>query len=1300
MAGSAQKIVLEFKRGQDKSSDEGNGRFQIRYRSLPRLNKTNLDKLFGQFIEMAPQLIGVDTTTASVRTLTQQTQKEGQKLYKWLLRRLPTLEPVLADLSADDRLILKGDDSIMALPWEMLFDGKRFLVRECPLIRRADKEGSLPAGFNTAEAQLPLPLRVLGISYSSLGLNVDPDGHWELVQDSLEELTDRRLAHLRLLSEDELFDFLDFSNLPEDIQDISVLHILAHGTAPDDAGDVKINLGGKEYSGEQIADIIIERLSKSGRSPNLRLVIMASCKSDRRNKSGLVKPVTQAMLRKGVPAVVAMQYDISLDAAAYFVTGIYRELANGEPLDVAMQSGRFETNRLSGTIEWATPVLYTILDDLALFAPLIPSEREIRQDYLTALRATTPYIKEFFPIQVVAIESDSAPEGAASTTQSDSKMGSFQTNQKTDLRRRLEAETLIFNENKQIQRRTTILLGDTGGGKSAIIDKFLTDLIPESDPEELTAELREFAYHPASLIPIRLSLKRVGTDEYSYRLRSLVRQGMADVWSKQSNDAQQLPSEQDITAWARSRWTFLVILEDLQTIPNADRNRVSLYLFNLIQRNPNHYFILTGTADSFTDFAVNLEQFPQWQTVALSTQHIQDFIEREKLLVEDEGLIELVRQPWAFGTLKAMVNQGKVSFSQASLLQGRINHQLNHLSNIKALYLVGRVSQTLIETARRMKEAGRTDLPIDHFFQLMKAVRGERTYDLETLFAELARDGIISAVEQDDIEVVQFREAYIFSILYALAMTDLLPDRPDFVANYDLSTPDARLALILMAQLDDNNMQLIVLGLMKRLRDPSLKKDWPARLDILNLAINCAGAKFMHLKEPLRLSIIQELACCILFRQEVTRFKKWLTAQSFSGIPAPIEGIALNGKRLKSEELRAHVLDLLADTKTPQTFEILRWFVMDISDSKMRQKALQLLRDLGQWATYKEKALEQRAAEKKQLGIQPAAPQSEAPPRERFEKQTVSNWNAFIGQPSLEPVVELLNTWNNVRQQEIDADPADFDKLEKWFLDENPAWRNTAAIVTLADVGARRPELTVKVTKLLVNHFEKASNKAAIELTSDSLVLLSALLKDESDLQPIKEKITEMALKKPEEGDNQFSWLRQFTAVGILGNLKVDIALKSLADILTNPQQDFRVRARAAWAIGRICAEYPEHENLYEARTALNQAIMTTYSWPQHEAIKALGLCYPDQDSATLLLNIKAKAMLEIDRLSEMKKPKAKALSFEGESAVDEAHEKTLKKEVSAIQSEITKKEYLMNLIDQTVLKCDLKSKPGYSLTY
>jgi hypothetical protein len=484
--------------------------------------------------------------------------------------------------------------------------------------------------------------------------------------------------------------------------------------------------------------------------------------------------------------------------------------------------------------------------------------------------------------------------------------------------------------------------------------------------------------------------------------------------------------------------------------------------------------------------------------------------------------------------------------------------------------------------------------------------------------------------------MVQFREAYIFSILYALAMTDLLPETPDFALHYDLTTPDAKLALILMAQLNENNMKLIVLGLLKRLHEPSMSGNWEARVDLLDLIVQCAGFNFGKLTQNLQVKIIQELCCCILHRQDESRFKKWLAEQSISGIPGPIEKMNLNGKRIRSSELRPLVLEVLAATKAPQAFEILRWFVMEplqagdptgrMADTKMRQKALQLLRERWQLA----------------------------------QKQNDSPFLKFLGNEAYQELGLLLETWAKARQQTDPTDMAGFNLLTEWMLDEKVRWRSSITAVTLSDLGARIPAWTEKATTTLVNHFQNSTDENAIELISESLTLLSYLPADNVELQRIKQTMMDIAGQKPAEPDYEIKRLRQETAAATLGRLKVESALDTLVAILGDKGQDFKVRARAAWSIGKIGAEYPQHTRYGAAREALMEAARSDFGWPQQEAIKALGICSPDKASEELLKEIRA--------------------------ALEEG-------------SPSNQEKYVIGLINQTIPKCGIKSEPGYSIS-
>jgi hypothetical protein len=66
----------------------------------------------------------------------------------------------------------------------------------------------------------------------------------------------------------------------------------------------------------------------------------------------------QELVRQGIPAVVAMQFEISDEAAITFSLEFYRALADGCPVDAALTEARKAIYTQGNRLEWATPVLY------------------------------------------------------------------------------------------------------------------------------------------------------------------------------------------------------------------------------------------------------------------------------------------------------------------------------------------------------------------------------------------------------------------------------------------------------------------------------------------------------------------------------------------------------------------------------------------------------------------------------------------------------------------------------------------------------------------------------------------------------------------------------------------------------------------------------------------------------------------------------------------------------------------------------------------------------------------------------
>ena len=117
-----------------------------------------------------------------------------------------------------------------------------------------------------------------------------------------------------------------------------------------------------------------------------RLVLLNSCAGAAMGDTDLFSGTATALVRGGVSAVAAMQYEISDLAAIAFSRGFYGALARGRAVDDAVSSGRAAILGLSGqTLEWVTPVLYLRGRDSHLFT--VPAACQLRH---SASRIATP----------------------------------------------------------------------------------------------------------------------------------------------------------------------------------------------------------------------------------------------------------------------------------------------------------------------------------------------------------------------------------------------------------------------------------------------------------------------------------------------------------------------------------------------------------------------------------------------------------------------------------------------------------------------------------------------------------------------------------------------------------------------------------------------------------------------------------------------------------------------------------------------------------------------------------------------
>lgn len=199
-------------------------------------------------------------------------------------------------------------------------------------------------------------------------------------------------------------------------QHYQVLHFIGHGSL--DAGSGTGRLLFETPSGE--IDFVSGRLFADAirESRELRLVFLNSCNSAATARHSGQDPlvgVAAAIVRRGVPAAIAMQFPVSDGAARAFSEAVYRSLARGSSLEAAVGDGRFAIRAHSESWEWLTPVLVTARSGSEIFEPLCaPPETSLSRpeenlSRIKALLATGSYQPAR---QVIEACLEKAPESA------------------------------------------------------------------------------------------------------------------------------------------------------------------------------------------------------------------------------------------------------------------------------------------------------------------------------------------------------------------------------------------------------------------------------------------------------------------------------------------------------------------------------------------------------------------------------------------------------------------------------------------------------------------------------------------------------------------------------------------------------------------------------------------------------------------------------------------------------------------------------------------------------------------------
>lgn len=149
-----------------------------------------------------------------------------------------------------------------------------------------------------------------------------------------------------------------------------VFHFFGHGDVKNNTGNLvleDIKTGQSDFL--TATDLAVALAGKG-----VRLAILSACLSGAGNYSDDFGVIATALIRAGIPAVVANQFPIPYESISPFVGSIYSSLALDGDIDHAVAEGRIALSvLLSGAtgggavVEWGIPTLYRLADSQQLF---------------------------------------------------------------------------------------------------------------------------------------------------------------------------------------------------------------------------------------------------------------------------------------------------------------------------------------------------------------------------------------------------------------------------------------------------------------------------------------------------------------------------------------------------------------------------------------------------------------------------------------------------------------------------------------------------------------------------------------------------------------------------------------------------------------------------------------------------------------------------------------------------------------------------------------------------------------------
>lgn len=271
------------------------------------------------------------------------------------------------------RLRLADVPILAEIPWEYLYNPtlNRFLSLsvETPLVRYLDlSERIQPLAVKP-------PLNVLVMISSPNGypeLNVEQE--WSKVNKALGELERQGIVTLERLEQATLSALQQLFRR----KDYHIFHFIGHGVFDTKTQDGMLIFEDNKKQGRPVSGQYLGTLLHDKRT--LRLAILNACEGARSSRIDPFSGTAQSIVQQGIPAVIAMQFEVTDEVAIDLAHEFYTALADGYPVDAALTEARKAIYAQGNVVEWATPVLYMRSPDGCIFSHLESQDKKARQE--------------------------------------------------------------------------------------------------------------------------------------------------------------------------------------------------------------------------------------------------------------------------------------------------------------------------------------------------------------------------------------------------------------------------------------------------------------------------------------------------------------------------------------------------------------------------------------------------------------------------------------------------------------------------------------------------------------------------------------------------------------------------------------------------------------------------------------------------------------------------------------------------------------------------------------------------------